>query len=56
MHTTYMCIMSGIVIIVTAIAAPSLFWPGCHQCNHRNWVERKICKQCGCDLQDHLDL
>ncbi|HOK10040.1 MAG TPA: hypothetical protein PLT82_10720 [Candidatus Hydrogenedens sp.] len=46
MRLVYLFIMVGITLTVTLITVPSLFFPKCKICGHRNPVGRTFCSHC----------
>jgi hypothetical protein len=44
--------MVGVIVLVTAISVPSLFWKKCSACGARNALDARACKQCHAPFPD----
>jgi uncharacterized OB-fold protein len=43
----YLIVMVAIVVVVSAVTMPSLFFKRCGKCGVRNFVDTTACKKCG---------
>lgn len=55
-YMRYLLVMTGIVLLISAVCIPSLFWPRCAACKRRTWVGKDTCSHCGAVLPDDLDV
>ncbi len=57
MRITYLLVMVSIILIITIISIPPLFFPKCKTCGYRNNISRTHCKHCNTKIeQDYISM
>lgn len=57
MRVGYLLIMVSIILSITILTVPSLFFPKCKSCGKRNIISRTHCKYCGSKIQqDYISM
>ena len=46
-YSVFFYVMVGVILVVFAMAVPSLLTKKCPKCGTRVWLEARECKKCG---------